>query len=378
MRLHRMPSISSYADCVSFYASARRWKSPARYGSQTQIGEPKKIDKAGKPYKSVRQVRVSDPLRATLPEGIGYAWRYHDTDVVTWVSETDIVVTPWASMSTTAFMEALLPSGFNVYMHHSLGCMLGLRPRAMPEWPTLPYDDPAYEPAVQAWCAARDEISETTKWFLVPECQPVRLHREGDTWSVLDSETVDVPQVNAKKAHAARREFDTTGFAAWLDAMFALNRHVTVRDAQAHALARAAPACSPENIHANSDLGLEWLRYALRNPELYWSIMASPHLRPASRYSRGGRIASRTHAEEIEDWIKTMTHAALLAAYRKHEAVEIRREPYIASLHACTLVHRLRQRWEIERFSWPKQGVLDLPEPLLKTKLTSSTAFGVK
>lgn len=314
-RLHRMPSISSYEASAEFYAKAKRWRDPRRYGSN-QIGEPRKIDDAGKEYKSVRQVRDTRATNETA-----YAWRYHDTDVVTWLTEDHVIVVPWASLSTTSFMEALLPSGFSVNMVHPLGCMIGV----------------------------------DGQWFRVPENEPAHLHRTGDTWSVSPTLPIEFPQVNAKRAHAARREFDTAGLGAWLDAMFAMNPRITVRDAQAHALARCNDTAAglAEDMHPNSDLGLQFIQDALRNPELYWAIMASPHLRPPQRHTRGGRPISRTHHDERQDWKSHMKHCALLAAYRAHDAVEVVLRDHVPTLESATVARRLGLKWGVDYHNWP-------------------------
>lgn len=340
MRLHRMPTISSYAQCVEFYAKARRWKSPARYGWQTQIGEPKKIDKAGKEYKSVRQVKHDEAT-----DGVGYAWRYRDTDVVTWLTEDKIDVTPWASMSTTSFMEALMPSGLGCNMHHPIGCLMVVHPD------DKPYDHPDHDAAYEAYRSALAR----SRWYLVPENEPVRLSRDGDTWSISPTEPIPYPQVNKVRAAAARKDFDTAGLSAWLTAILAMNRRVTVRDTQAHALARASDLaqCLAEDMHANSEIGLQFMQDAMRNPELYWAFLACPHLRPPQRYSRGGRAISRTHREEMRDWLAHLKHSALLAAYRKHDAVEVMQFDHVGSLDMATKAWRMAQHWDCAHFNWP-------------------------
>ena len=352
-RLHSMPSTSSYADCVAFYAKARRWKSPARYGWQTQIGEPKKIDKAGKEYKSVRQVKHDEAT-----DGVAYAWRYHDTDVVTWLTEDSIDVVPWASMSTTSFMEALLPAGFCVNMHNPLGCMIGVHnlgsPPDIPAYGTVP--EAEYEAAMERWRLYwRERHGTGVRWFLVPENETVRLRRVENKWSILDTKTIDYPQVNKVKAAAARKDFDTNGLGAWLTAILAMNQRVTVKDMQAHAALRAGDLalCLAEDMHANSEIGLQFMQDAMRNPELYWAFLACPHLRPPQRYTRAGRTIGRTHREEMRDWLAHMKHSALLAAYRKHDAVEVMKFDSLVSLDMGNRALRMAQHWDCAHFNWP-------------------------
>jgi hypothetical protein len=344
-----MPSINSYADCVKFYETARCWRSPPSFGVN-QVSEPRKIDRKGGEYKSLRIVRDS-----RAPNEHAYVWRYHNTDVVSWINENHIVVHPWESLSTTTFMEALLPSDFYVHMAHPWERLIGLRAGPRPEYPKSQWHEPGHDAEIDAWRETYAKWDGGTRWHIVPE-EPVDLKRASADapWVIETSEAFNVPVVNASKAHAARKRFRTADFDAWTQVVLATQRG-TQRSQEQHALAHVSREATtlPDEIHANSVTGLAQLRAALDDTPSWWSILASPHLRPPTKWTRGGHRRSTSHEEDVRDWRKTIKRAVLLAAYQAFDAIEIHVKPTLVGLGNVNQAFALHKRWECDRFNWP-------------------------
>ncbi len=85
-------------------------------------------------YDTARSVSVHKKRYVTLrPITGGWAFRYHDTDVVIWRENQidkveECVVSPWSSLSTETFANAYTPHGVSFKFHYDHGCFAIVKP----------------------------------------------------------------------------------------------------------------------------------------------------------------------------------------------------------------------------------------------------------
>lgn len=98
-----VPRLRDCADAEQFYNQMKPWRTKP-YGYGMELARPLGNSDSARKKKHLSIRPVDD----------GYACRYHNTDVVTYHGDGSLSLDPYASMSTDALVNRLLPDGIHV------------------------------------------------------------------------------------------------------------------------------------------------------------------------------------------------------------------------------------------------------------------------
>jgi hypothetical protein len=169
------PRLSSFEDAQAHWDRTKPWRGESQ-GAPRPIGSRATNQR----HKNMR----------VLPDG-SIAYCLHATDCVTWHPDGDVTVQGYASISTTAFVNHLVPSGVS----HGQG------PKH--DWEPILTLRGGVEPYGRGWWGSGRVI----------QCsKPVRLHYNAETscWEPVDMDALEpfmVPRIDRKAARAVSREY---------------------------------------------------------------------------------------------------------------------------------------------------------------------------
>lgn len=175
------PSLDSFADAQAHYDRTKPWR-----GDSSDAPRPIGSRATNQRHKNMR----------VLSDG-SIAYCLHRTDCVIWHPDGDVTVQGYASMSTTAFIGCLVPSGIS----HGQGPKHDWEPILQ-----LRGSQPDYRCEYDAWRA------HWSSGRIIQCSKPVRLYYNADTssWEPRDMDALEpfyVPRIDRKAARAASRKY---------------------------------------------------------------------------------------------------------------------------------------------------------------------------
>ena len=309
--LNAIENAQSYEAIQALYERCK----PIRKGSSERS-----LSTAGKPYVGI----TKDEANPTT-----FRLRYHATDVVIWSLGDDgapqVTVTPWPTLSTTAFAEAFTPWTLRFTMH--LEEMPYVVHCAMPE----------LLPPRTAW--EREESDEERKGYF--HCHVKRLYafsgsvtfkqlprgdalaQNNEVWLPTEGhEPWTFVDPSPQLMHAARVKSRYADFAPWMEARLTMENHVMNR--QTH---KKEVEAADLEVNDHGVLGL------LADPNKWHHLLAASIFHDTQ--SPWSVIARR----------ESIKRELLTPVYRAHNAVLSHDVPYLTGEDQFTSQRRLRVRY---------------------------------
>lgn len=189
-RAHRMPELRSYDHAVQKFEAIKPWR-----GSGPDEMKPLHPDRTWRRFGIVKETDGS------------IACRLWNTDCVEWHPDNSITIRTWASRSTNAFVNAIVPTGINADFCHD-DCMVWIDVFER-------YDD--------------GSCKSETRGYSVPHSIRLKRSIHGDRFWVLHEDshppkTFTNYSVNRAHAKEVRKALGLEGLQTWLAAVASMEK----------------------------------------------------------------------------------------------------------------------------------------------------------
>jgi len=308
----QLPRIVDYASAKKFWENARSWRSSEWEENTSQDVRYPYVETRHRDKRYWRKLRDDNKRLVAigmLPDDPSVYFRYHDTDVVTYLETGEIVLHSWESLSTDVFANALTPNEIRPYFMCRLGPMVGCEAPDAKERIKGASESYWWRPGLNYY-RIDDEV--------------VFLQRgEDGCWRPsYGSTAVKVPYVAPRASRTLLKASGIYDFAQWIEMFLRLNPQWQISRSvgklrRGDRRSQGFDRFSSVDDHHYCDM--------LSHPD-QWELFADEeNLRPARERAWGwGEIdySVKTHARNILDRVR-------MALYRQHGLIQFNERPYL-------------------------------------------------